>query len=147
MNKKKIMFIKDTCENLFVKIASVSMVVANRTRYEPTCHYINVLCVMKTTSDHFGWWMMLNLSRGDIYLEVALGNMTQPHHLLHQTRPTLHSKHTKAISQYWDWIISVFKKRMPLSRHNLSCRNTSFLVTSFTLFYGPKNIMLDDNAI
>nr|CAD7425458.1 unnamed protein product [Timema monikensis] len=62
-----------------------------RTRSAPICHCTSVLCAMKTTLAPSGWWTMQSLSSDAIFLVVAPGNMTPPHHPLHPTSP--HSKH------------------------------------------------------
>lgn len=67
------------------------LVCVYRTRSAPIYRCTSVLCAMRTTSGHFGWWMTPSSLSDGISPAAVPGNMTQPHHPLHPTSP--HSKH------------------------------------------------------
>lgn len=109
-------------------IPSGSIHSSHRMQFEQIYHYTNVLWDTKTTLVHFGWLMIMNLWRGDIYQEVDQENMIHHHHQQHRISPTTtflaiyqHSKH---------WI--AFQKK---KKHLFSFRFSFF---SFFFFFFVK---------
>lgn len=108
-------------------------------------HCTNVLWDMKTTLVHFGWLMIMNLWRDDIYQEVVQENMIHHHHQQHRISPTTtflaiyqHSKHWIAFQTiffiFFYFVKFIWKKKKKKTVNPGAKTNQFFLLNIYFAF-------------